>query len=523
MSKFKNSKESVSSDIYLWYDRPTQVAIKETYDLKVWPITNIYNDGPINFKLPEQTKGMLQDLHIVTKLKIQKNGEDFDARQRDISVVNNFANSLWDKVEILVDDRIDITQNMRNAYAYKSFFNHALNSASNREDYLLYNELFKMDKGKTKYLEENSRIFWKWNENLDDKIKGMMDSSITEKDEALERIKELLWTFDWKYTQKHCTGIANILGPWGGDDHVEICKQVKELVDIAWLPTSNESASERSRFVNNGQSITVDAKLHCPLFTTSKCLPHNMKIRISLTKNSDSFLLLTDDEGYSINIEECYLLTTYVSPHDVFLEEIDKRLKLEPAPYFVSKPELIIKPVTGAGKFIRITDLFHDKIPAYAFFCLQNSKDFEGSFKTNPFTFIPFKKFQFYIDGTPYFKDPLNVESINNIELGDEKGFEYKQFGVYLRQLYKTLGIDLKGDCLINSKNFALNFMVGISFGADRSNITENHLNLQKAGSNSLEIDMGINTVPEDMVLIIYALYDRQIQIDSERKIHIIE
>ena len=65
--------------------------------------------------------------------------------------------------------------------------------------------------------------------------------------------------------------------------------------------------------------------------------------------------------------------------------------------------------------------------------------------------------------------------------------------------------------------------MVGMSFGADRSNISENHLNLQKEASTSLEIDMGINTIPEDMILIIYALYDRQIQIDCERKIHVIE
>ena len=47
-------------------------------------------------------------------------------------------------------------------------------------------------------------------------------------------------------------------------------------------------------------------------------------------------------------IEECYLFATYVSPHDAFLEQIDHRLKLEPAPYFISKPELIIKPITNA-------------------------------------------------------------------------------------------------------------------------------------------------------------------------------
>ena len=133
---------------------------------------------------------------------------------------------------------------------------------------------------------------------------------------------------------------------------------------------------------------------------------------------------------------------------------------------------------------------------------------------------MPFQKFQFFLNGTPYFKEPLEVTTINDLGEGD---YEYKGYGDYLRQLYKTVGVDLKGDCLINSKNFALNFITGISFGADRSDITENHLNLDERASTSLEIHMGINKVPDDMVLIVYAQFNRQIQIDGDRKLTIIE
>ena len=65
--------------------------------------------------------------------------------------------------------------------------------------------------------------------------------------------------------------------------------------------------------------------------------------------------------------------------------------------------------------------------------------------------------------------------------------------------------------------------MVGISFGADKSSVNEAHLNLQEKASTYLEIDMGINTVPEDMILIVYALYDRQISFDGDKKITILE
>ena len=105
MAKFVNSSESISSSLLLWNDRPTQVSIEETYDLKVWPVTNLFNDGPINFTLPPQPKGLLTDLHIVTKLKLQKDGEDFSIPQKNVSIINNLANSLWGEVSVICSDR----------------------------------------------------------------------------------------------------------------------------------------------------------------------------------------------------------------------------------------------------------------------------------------------------------------------------------------------------------------------------------------------------------------------------------
>ena len=64
-----------------------------------------------------------------------------------------------------------------------------------------------------------------------------------------------------------------------------------------------------------------------------------------------------------------------------------------------------------------------------------------------------------------------------------------------------------------------------MSFGADKSSTTDKHLNLQENATTYLEIDMGIkdDDVPGDMILITYAVYDRQIQIDGNRSVRIIE
>ena len=96
--------------------------------------------------------------------------------------------------------------------------------------------------------------------------------------------------------------------------------------------------------------------------------------------------------------------------------------------------------------------------------------------------------------------------------------------GQYFRQLYKTVGKDLRGNCLIDATNFHLNFIVGMSFTADRSNTSTRYLNLQESGSTNLEIDLGYdNNIPNDMILITYALFDRQIKLDSDRSVTIIE
>ena len=167
-----------------------------------------------------------------------------------------------------------------------------------------------------------------------------------------------------------------------------------------------------------------------------------------------------------------------------------------------------------------MSDIFNDKLPPYAFSAIQRSVDFEGKLSSNCYTFIPFKKFQFYLNGVPYFNDPLEVANIDELSYGKHG---YQDCGEFMRQLYRTVGKDSRGTCLIDSTNSHLNFMAGVSFGADRSSLAERHLNLQEKKSTFLEIDMGIDEVPENLILIVYAVFDRQVQIDSERIVRIIK
>ena len=493
MTKFVNSKESVISPLLLWQEVPTQVSVEGTYDLKIWPITNIYNDGPINFNLPPQPNGMLTNIDVVTRFSIWINGQRNTDFHKNLSIINNFSNALWELVEIRLDDRVELMQSMRNAYAYQSFFNTALNNEASHKDYLFENELFIMDEGDDKADAEDIHAVVT---DLDYVTRKLLNTISSADDDGLSEV-------DGNYATK----IKDIM-----ED---------ESDSAVWSPNfgKNRASGIRAMRINKGQSVTVSSKLQVPLFTTQKCLPTNMKIRISLTKNTDDFLLLAEAASkFEVHIDDIYLNVTFYRPRDIILNQIEDQLKKDPAPYFITRPELIIRPITHTNRIIRINDVFHNKIPSYAFFCLQKSSDFEGKRTSSPFVFLPFSKFQFFINGMPYFVDPLETELTSD-------GTKLKSGpGQYLRQLYKTVGKDLRGNCLIDSTNFHLNFIVAVSFTADRSSTSPRYLNLQENGSTYLEIDLGYdNNIPDDMILITYALFDRQIKLDSDRSVTIIE
>ena len=146
MMKFKESRDSITTELLLWREASTQVAVKETYELKIYPVSSLYNEGMINFDIPGQPMGMMSNIDIITTFKVKKGAINM-IDENNCTVVNNFANSLWELVDVKLANRVDLMQSMRNSYAYQTFFNYILNSDSNREDYLFSTQLFKMDSG----------------------------------------------------------------------------------------------------------------------------------------------------------------------------------------------------------------------------------------------------------------------------------------------------------------------------------------------------------------------------------------
>ena len=259
------------------------------------------------------------------------------------------------------------------------------------------------------------------------------------------------------------------------------------------------------------REITSKTKLHAPLLNHSKVLPPNMNIKVTLAKNKDKFLLLSGAEDHKVVIKSVHLICTYLRPKEVVLNLIEERLKQTPALYDIEYPQISMKTIPINSTQYTLHDFFPSKLPKAAFFAVIAASDLAGGYKKNPFTFHRLSSFQLFVDNREFFNFPIKFVNRQNDTL---------DFSQAYIQLFKTLGLDRSGDCLINSDNFNINYMIGAVLTADKSHL--NHLNLQKTADVRIELELGV-AATEPMVLVTYALYDKLYSIDSDRQLKITE
>ena len=272
--------------------------------------------------------------------------------------------------------------------------------------------------------------------------------------------------------------------------------------------TTNTGAIARANVIARSRNVKTVTKLHCPLFRHDKALPTRVRIRVSLQKNKDQFILLaTDTSTYAIEIFEIFLKCRYIRPTDYVLNYQETKLLKDPALYDVEYGEITTRSIGMGERTVRFENIFPGKIPKIAFFGMLNTTDLIGSRSTNPFIFSRMRKLQLYVENKPYFTD-----SISMVDAKDSMDV--------LSQLYKAVGCEYKGSCLIDSTNLALHQIIAVPLTADRTH--QSHLNLTSQKDIRLEIDIGYHTI-QPHTLLIYSIYDRVIEIDGDRNLTIIE
>lgn len=269
-------------------------------------------------------------------------------------------------------------------------------------------------------------------------------------------------------------------------------------------PPANQSALSRGKMIEQGKSVTLISDLNCSLFKTGKLLPSNLDVRVSLTKNYDGYVLLEEAAGtHKLKFDKCFLRVTMQQPTDFCLNLIEQKLLKTPALYQSEEGKVSFHSIPAGNALVTINNLFpQGRLPLMFTFGVQDRTALGNARNKNPYTFHKVKKVQIYVDGKPFFPSAIQGSTM------------------HFDSFYQTIGYKTTGDCLINPDNYNIHSLFAVDLTADRT-ANKHHLNLSRSGEIKLDLEFP-EEVDEGRILLVYAYYDRIIEINSDRNIRIL-
>ena len=158
MTKYINSSEAITSNLMLWDPLHTQTSIVGTHIMEVFPQTSIDYSDTVSFLIKASPKLMIQNIEIISQIRVLSENEANPAANTNISVVSNLANAIWRSVDVVIGGE-NLLQSFDNSYNIGSWFDITMNSSKMQAPYLLQKELFLMDEATTKENSENATIY----------------------------------------------------------------------------------------------------------------------------------------------------------------------------------------------------------------------------------------------------------------------------------------------------------------------------------------------------------------------------
>jgi len=183
------------------------------------------------------------------------------------------------------------------------------------------------------------------------------------------------------------------------------------------MPEHNPGYIERSAFIQDGQKVTLFAKIAHPLFRMNKFLLTGYEIELAFRPARAIMALqtLTANESYTFSIDAATLRVRKIIPAATTINSIEARLKKTPAVYrysgmtyrqFRMPPGLLEKDWTVVE---------NGKIPNRIFIMLQDQSVTSGTWHSNMFDFRKFnmKAISLELNGQPlYSSQPLKVDNV---------------------------------------------------------------------------------------------------------------
>ena len=276
------------------------------------------------------------------------------------------------------------------------------------------------------------------------------------------------------------------------------------------LGDANNGYKHRKNHFAESKQVELISKIHCEMFNQPRLLIDHVPVKLVLTKNNDSFALLTaNNENVKIVIDEVFLIVRKNIVADHKLNDISATLMKQDAKYFFPHVKINTRTESAAQHDINISNLYSSasELPVRIAIGLVSNAAYNGRKNLNPFKFHHYNMTSANVI--------VNSKSIlaKPLEFNMARG----HFLLAYWNLQNALGYVNKNDgCAITKAEFDNGYFL-LVFDLTPTLCNGMYMDPLETGIVDIELKFG-TALPETVTVVIYSQYENMISINNARK-----
>ena len=331
MKRIENSADGCKSELDLFYSLPTNNSIISSSYITV--PSNPLSGNEENFEINVIGSEEYTDLSdIFMKLEIEiSDGTDFNEANFDIGPINNFAHSLFKKIDLSIGSGLNkrLVEIGSSHYAYKAYLLNHLNYGVDAKEGWLQSGLYFKD------------------------TVGQFNNTSIETEQLVEKI------------------------PPGRTNNVSV---------LQTTDCNTGYIERRKEFIDGKGTIKLIIPLHCDFLHSNRFLINHIGLFFQFERNKDNFLLMGSKKDYKVKIKKADMLVRKCQINEAIKLAHKKALEIADAQYPVKQNKVFVTGLDNGTNEYTI-NTFGSYIPNRIVCALVKDDAYIGSLTENPFNF----------------------------------------------------------------------------------------------------------------------------------------
>jgi hypothetical protein len=273
---------------------------------------------------------------------------------------------------------------------------------------------------------------------------------------------------------------------------------------------ANEGHKQRATIVNESTVFQICSPLPSDFFQVDRLFPPGVKITVTLNKADEKFFVCSSDgTAYQLQILDMYLSVRHVTVHpDIAAQH---RIDIVRNPIILPYNKTSIQTYAFGPGFsvIQVPYLQQSTIPKTLVIGFLKSKNFHGTFKSNPFNF-----------------ENMNIVNLSISKNGQTipskpyaPNFEQNLFTREYRGFFDNIGITTGNTTNMMTPALFKSGLCLFPFDLTPDQCGGMHCHPQETGTITLDVTFG-TALTEPINVIVMSVYDAQIFVDRHNKVY---